>query len=55
MAAVFIASKVLVTTEAEAKKKREIVEEAVRKLVPIATSDNNVYVHGGPTRQEMMK
>jgi hypothetical protein len=51
--AVFIASTVLVTTEAEAKRKRKVVEElareltdltAVRELVPIATSDNNVYV-----------
>jgi hypothetical protein len=53
IAAVFIASTVLVTTEAEAKRKIRLAEEAgrlltdltaVRELVPIATSDNNVYV-----------
>jgi hypothetical protein len=53
VAAVFIASAVLVTTEAEAKRKRKVVEEIARELadvavreelVPIATSDNNVYV-----------
>jgi c-di-AMP phosphodiesterase-like protein len=56
VAAVFIASTGLVTTEAEAKRKRKVVEEfaqileeqadqAVRReLIPIATSDNNVYV-----------
>ena len=43
IAAVFIASTVLVTTEAEAKKKRkELAELFVR--APIATSDNNVYI-----------
>ena len=41
--AVFIASAVLVTTEAEAKKKRRLVEEALLRA-PIATSDNNVYI-----------
>ena len=53
VAAVFIASTVLVTTEAEAKRKIRLAEEAgrlltdltaVRELIPIATSDNNVYV-----------
>ena len=41
--AVFIASVVLVTTEAEAKKKRRLAEEAILRA-PIATSDNNVYI-----------
>ena len=54
VAAVFIASTVFVTTEAEAKRKIKLVEEAGqlieelvdvrRELIPIATSDNNVYV-----------
>jgi c-di-AMP phosphodiesterase-like protein len=56
VAAVFIASTGLVTTEVEAKRKRKVVEEfaqileeqadqAVRReLIPIAISDNNVYV-----------
>ena len=51
VAAVFIASTVLVTTEAEAKKKirrqlAEIVleEETAVRGAPIATSDNNVYI-----------
>lgn len=54
IAAVFIASTGLVTTEAEAKRKIKLVEEAGRlieelvdmrrELIPIATSDNNVYV-----------
>src|SRR5829696_4569539 len=48
VAAVFIASAVLVTTEAEAKKKirRTLVEEVEQIAVraPIATSDNNVYI-----------
>ena len=43
VAAVFIASAVLVTTEVEAKKKRRLVEEALLRA-PIATSDNNVYI-----------
>ena len=43
VAAVFIASAVLVTTEAEAKRKKKLVEEAILRA-PIATSDNNVYV-----------
>src|SRR5215208_7011869 len=44
VAAVFIASTVLVTTKAEAKRKKGIlVEEALIKA-PIATSDNNVYI-----------
>src|SRR5829696_4437247 len=43
VAAVFIASAVLVTTEAEAKKKRrELAELGV--AAPIAASDNNVYI-----------
>jgi hypothetical protein len=47
VAAVFIASAVLVTTEAEAKKKirRQLVEvEEIAVKAPIATSDNNVYI-----------
>jgi hypothetical protein len=40
IAAVFIASTVLVTTEAEAKKRKVVREE----LVPIATSGENVYL-----------
>ena len=54
LAVVFIASTVLVTTEAETKRKIKLVEEAGRlieelvdvrrELIPIATSDNNVYV-----------
>ena len=53
IATVFIASTVLVTTEAEAKRKIRLAEEAgrlltdltaVRELVPIAASDNNVYI-----------
>jgi len=53
IATVFIASTVLVTTEAEAKRKIRLAEEAgrlltdltaVRVLVPIAASDNNVYI-----------
>lgn len=40
IAAVFIASTVLVTTEAEAKKRKVVREE----LVPIATSGENVYI-----------
>ena len=40
IAAVFIASTVLVTTEAEAKKWKIAREE----LVPIATSGENVYI-----------
>ena len=54
VAVVFIASTLLVTTEAEAKRKIKLVEEAGRlieelvdvrrELIPIATSDNNVYV-----------
>jgi len=52
VAAVFIASTVLVTTETEAEKNLveeagRLIEELVdvrRKLIPIATSDNNVYV-----------
>jgi hypothetical protein len=43
IAAVFIASAVLVTTEAEAKRKIRLVEEALLRA-PIATSDNNVYI-----------
>ena len=43
IAAVFIASAVLVTTEAEAKKKRGLVEEALVRA-PIATSGDNVYI-----------
>ena len=43
VAAVFIASSVLVTTEAEAKKKRkELAELAVK--APIATSGDNIYI-----------
>jgi hypothetical protein len=51
IAAVFIASTVFVTTEAEAKKKirRQLVEtiledETAVRGAPIATSDNNVYI-----------
>ena len=53
IATVFIASTVLVITEAEAKRKIRLAEEAgrlltdltaVRELVPIAASDNNVYI-----------
>ena len=53
VAVVFIASTVLVTTEAEAKRKIKLVEagwlieelvDVRRELIPIATSDNNVYV-----------
>src|SRR5918994_3129216 len=43
VAAVFIASTVLVTTEAEAKKKRKELAE-IAAAAPIATSDNNVYI-----------
>jgi hypothetical protein len=43
VAAIFIASTVLATTEAEAKKKRkELAELAVR--APIATSGDNIYI-----------
>jgi hypothetical protein len=41
--AVFIASAVLVTTEAEAKRKIRLVEEALLRA-PIATSGDNVYI-----------
>ena len=53
IATVFIASTVLVITEAEAKRKIRLAEEAgrlltdltaVRELVPIVASDNNVYI-----------
>ena len=43
VAAVFIASTVLVTTEAEAKKRRRDLAE-IAAAAPIATSDNNVYM-----------
>ena len=43
-AAVFIASTMFVTTEAEAKRKRRDLEVLREELIPIATSDNNVYV-----------
>jgi hypothetical protein len=43
VAAVFIASSVLVTTEAEAKKKRKELAEALL-AAPIATSGDNVYI-----------
>ena len=43
VAAVFIASTVLVTTEAEAKKKRKELAEALL-AAPIATSGDNVYI-----------
>jgi len=43
VAAVFIASAVLVTTEAEAKRKKRLAEEAILKA-PIATSGDNVYI-----------
>ena len=43
VAAVFIASTVIATTEAEAKRKKRLAEEAILRA-PIATSDNNVYV-----------
>jgi hypothetical protein len=42
VAAVFIASAVLVTTEAEAKKKRRELAELL--AAPIATSGDNVYI-----------
>ena len=41
--AVFIASTLLVTTEAEAKKRRRDLVE-IAAAAPIATSDNNVYI-----------
>ncbi|MCC2649207.1 MAG: hypothetical protein K0R16_2012, partial [Nitrososphaeraceae archaeon] len=44
VAAVFIASTVLVTTEAEAKRKRKDLVALREELIPIATSDNNVYI-----------
>jgi hypothetical protein len=44
VAAVFIASTVLVTTEAEAKKKSKELVEQIAVRASIATSDNNVYV-----------
>jgi hypothetical protein len=44
VAAVFIASTVIVTTEAEAKRKRRDLGALREELIPIATSDNNVYV-----------
>ena len=44
VAAVFIASAVLVTTEAEAKRKKGILVEEALIRAPIATSDNNVYI-----------
>jgi hypothetical protein len=44
VAAVFIASTVLVTTEAEAKRKRRDLVAVREEQAPIATSDNNVYV-----------
>ena len=45
IAAVFIASAVLVTTEAEAKKKRRLVEELAAPVrAPIATSGDNIYI-----------
>jgi type II secretory pathway pseudopilin PulG len=43
IAAVFIASAVLVTTEAEAKRKRKDLAELLL-AAPIAASDNNVYI-----------
>jgi hypothetical protein len=43
IAAVFIASAVLVTTEAEAKKKRRELAEALVRA-PIATSGDNAYI-----------
>jgi hypothetical protein len=43
VAAVFIASTVFVTTEADAKRKRRL-EVLREELIPIATSDNNVYL-----------
>ena len=42
--AVFIASAVLVTTDAEAKRKRKDLVALREELIPIATSDNNVYI-----------
>jgi hypothetical protein len=42
VAAIFIASAVLVTTEAEAKKKRRELAELL--AAPIATSGDNVYI-----------
>jgi hypothetical protein len=42
VAAIFIASTVLVTTEAEAKKKRRELAELL--AAPIATSGDNVYI-----------
>jgi uncharacterized protein (DUF1697 family) len=44
IAAVFIASAVLVTTEAEAKKKRKELVEQIAVRAPIATSGDNVYI-----------
>ena len=44
VAAAFIASTVLVTTEAEAKKKRNELVEQIAVRASIATSDNNVYI-----------
>jgi hypothetical protein len=49
IAAVFIASSVLVTTEAEAKRKRKGLEEELAAPVrseaaPIATSGDNIYI-----------
>ena len=43
IAAVFIASAVLVTTEAKAKRKRRDLAQLILNA-PIATSDNNVYI-----------
>jgi hypothetical protein len=43
VAAVFIASTVLVTTDAEAKKKRRELEEALVRA-PISTSGDNAYI-----------
>jgi hypothetical protein len=42
--AVFIASTVIVTTEAEAKRKRRDLVAVREEQAPITTSDNNVYV-----------
>ena len=47
VAAVFLASIVLVITEAEAKKKERLAEGPVRELLaaaPIATSGDNAYI-----------
>ena len=44
IAAVFIASTIIVITEAEAKRKRRDLVALREELIPIATSDNNVYV-----------